>query len=158
MAGIWDSGVSVNTYLWLSMYKIKLIFCVFVCVSSFCRPFCLCFKQIFQSVNFCFVVYFENKIAENKQFSFTYFFFLFLFSKTIQPEQVIWSVCCMIANLGICVLGCWRCFANNYLHWAAACTWLLLNLQGILLLLLLFTLFFFLFCQYIFNFIGCLSI
>lgn len=36
----------------------------------------------------------------------------------------------MLANLGICVLGCWRCFANNYLHWAATCTWLLLNLEG----------------------------
>lgn len=32
--------------------------------------------------------------------------------------------------MGICVLGCWRCFANNYLHWAATCTWLLLNLEG----------------------------
>lgn len=43
-----------------------------------------------------------------------------------------WTVACMIANLGICLLGRWRCFANNYLHWAATCTWLLLNLQGFL--------------------------
>jgi adenylate cyclase 8 len=42
----------------------------------------------------------------------------------------VWSVCCVLANLGICLLGLWRCFANNYLHWAAVCTWLLLNLQG----------------------------
>lgn len=48
----------------------------------------------------------------------------------ISAEAVTWSVCCMLANLGICILGCWRCFANNYLHWAATCTWLLLNLQG----------------------------
>lgn len=34
--------------------------------------------------------------------------------------------------MGICVLGLWRCFANyaSALHWAATCTWLLLNLQG----------------------------
>lgn len=38
----------------------------------------------------------------------------------------------MVANLGICILGLWRCFANNYLHWAATCTWLLLNLQGLI--------------------------
>lgn len=50
--------------------------------------------------------------------------------QTVQPEAVTWSICCILANLGICVLGCWRCFANNYLHWAATCTWLLLNLQG----------------------------
>jgi len=42
----------------------------------------------------------------------------------------VWSLCCVLANLGICLLGLWRCFANNYLHWAATCTWLLLNLQG----------------------------
>lgn len=50
----------------------------------------------------------------------------------ISAEAITWSVCCIFANLGICILGCWRCFANNYLHWAASCTWLLLNLQGFL--------------------------
>ncbi|XP_037049946.1 adenylyl cyclase 78C isoform X2 [Bradysia coprophila] len=49
---------------------------------------------------------------------------------TTSAEAITWSVCCMVANLGICILGLWRCFANNYLHWAATCTWLLLNLQG----------------------------
>ncbi|XP_037906761.1 adenylyl cyclase 78C isoform X1 [Hermetia illucens] len=48
----------------------------------------------------------------------------------VTAEAITWSVCCCIANLGICILGTWRCFANNYLHWAATCTWLLLNLQG----------------------------
>ncbi|CRK99500.1 CLUMA_CG012819, isoform A, partial [Clunio marinus] len=48
----------------------------------------------------------------------------------IPVNAIIWSVCCVLANLGICMLGLWRCFANNYLHWAATCTWLLLNLQG----------------------------
>ncbi|XP_055913036.1 adenylyl cyclase 78C isoform X2 [Eupeodes corollae] len=45
---------------------------------------------------------------------------------------ITWSGCCMVANLGICFLGYWRCFANNYLHWAAVCTWLLFNIQGFL--------------------------
>lgn len=49
---------------------------------------------------------------------------------TISAESVTWSICCCVANIGICLLGLWRCFANNYLHWAATCTWLLLNLQG----------------------------
>lgn len=52
------------------------------------------------------------------------------FSQDVKMDAIIWSICCMVANLGICVLGLWRCFANNYLHWAATCTWLLLNLQG----------------------------
>lgn len=45
-------------------------------------------------------------------------------------ESIIWSVCCMSINIAICVLGWWRCFANNYLHWAAVCTWLLLTTQS----------------------------
>jgi adenylate cyclase 8 len=44
---------------------------------------------------------------------------------------ILWSIFCGLANLAICLLGLWRCFANNYLHWAAIVTWLLLNLQGI---------------------------
>jgi hypothetical protein len=36
----------------------------------------------------------------------------------------------MTANFAICFLGWWRCFANNYLHWAAGTTWLLLVAQG----------------------------
>ncbi|EDW78851.2 uncharacterized protein Dwil_GK12673 [Drosophila willistoni] len=43
---------------------------------------------------------------------------------------ITWSVCCGIANMAICFLGYWRCFANNYLHWAAVCTWVLFNIQG----------------------------
>ena len=57
--------------------------------------------------------------------------FLTLFNfQDIPVNAIVWSVCCVLANLGICLLGLWRCFANNYLHWAATCTWLLLNLQG----------------------------
>uniref|UniRef100_A0A336M7K8 adenylate cyclase n=1 Tax=Culicoides sonorensis TaxID=179676 RepID=A0A336M7K8_CULSO len=48
----------------------------------------------------------------------------------ISPDSVTWTISCIIANLGICMLGLWKCFANNYLHWASTCTWLLLNLQG----------------------------
>ncbi|EDV52605.2 adenylate cyclase type 8 isoform X2 [Drosophila erecta] len=43
---------------------------------------------------------------------------------------ITWSICCGIANMAICFLGYWRCFANNYLHWAAVCTWVLFNIQG----------------------------
>lgn len=49
---------------------------------------------------------------------------------TPTSTAVTWSVCCAIANLAICFLGYWRCFANNYLHWAAVCTWVLFNVQG----------------------------
>ncbi|XP_017483068.1 PREDICTED: uncharacterized protein LOC108371962, partial [Rhagoletis zephyria] len=42
---------------------------------------------------------------------------------------ITWSVCCIVANVSICCLGFWRCFANNYLHWAAVCTWVLMNIQ-----------------------------
>ncbi|CAG9864998.1 unnamed protein product [Phyllotreta striolata] len=45
-------------------------------------------------------------------------------------DTIIWSVCCMSINIAVCVLGWWRCFANNYLHYAAVCTWLLLTLQS----------------------------
>ncbi|XP_063224161.1 adenylyl cyclase 78C [Bacillus rossius redtenbacheri] len=45
-------------------------------------------------------------------------------------EAVAWTTCSMAANITVCVLGWWRCFANNYLHWAAICTWFLLNAQG----------------------------
>ncbi|KRT86756.1 Adenylate and Guanylate cyclase, partial [Oryctes borbonicus] len=45
-------------------------------------------------------------------------------------DSIIWSVCSMAANGAICVLGWWRCFANNYLHWASICTWVLLNVQA----------------------------
>ncbi|XP_073837834.1 adenylyl cyclase 78C isoform X2 [Musca autumnalis] len=43
---------------------------------------------------------------------------------------ITWSVCCALSNMSICFLGYWRCFANNYLHWAAVCTWILFNIQG----------------------------
>ncbi|XP_030767972.1 adenylate cyclase type 8-like isoform X2 [Sitophilus oryzae] len=46
-------------------------------------------------------------------------------------DEIIWSVCCISINIAVCVLGWWRCFANNYLHWAASCTWLLLTIQSI---------------------------
>ncbi|XP_015596433.1 adenylate cyclase type 8 isoform X2 [Cephus cinctus] len=45
-------------------------------------------------------------------------------------ESLSWTVCCMAANIIICVLGCWRCFSNNYLYWASIFTWLLINSQG----------------------------
>jgi hypothetical protein len=42
----------------------------------------------------------------------------------------VWTGTALVANLTLCSLGCWRNFANNYLHWAALVTWLVLNLQG----------------------------
>ncbi|XP_047494955.1 adenylyl cyclase 78C-like [Penaeus chinensis] len=43
---------------------------------------------------------------------------------------ITYSVSWMVVNLILCVLSWWRCFANNYLHWGALCTWLVLNIQG----------------------------
>lgn len=51
-------------------------------------------------------------------------------SNRLDSDAIIWSICCMAANIAVCILGWWRCFANNYLHWAAVCTWILLNVQG----------------------------
>ncbi|KOB67681.1 putative Adenylate cyclase type, partial [Operophtera brumata] len=42
-----------------------------------------------------------------------------------------WTVAYSFLNLAVCLLGWWRCFANDYLHWAAAATWLLLIAQGL---------------------------
>ncbi|XP_077293485.1 adenylate cyclase type 8-like [Arctopsyche grandis] len=47
-----------------------------------------------------------------------------------KPDSVAWTACGAAGNIALCILSCWRCFANNYLHWAAVCTWLLLNAQG----------------------------
>ncbi|XP_013148443.1 PREDICTED: adenylate cyclase type 8 [Papilio polytes] len=45
--------------------------------------------------------------------------------------QIAWTVAFACLNVAVCMLGCWRCFANNYLHWAAAATWILLIAQGL---------------------------
>jgi adenylate cyclase 8 len=58
------------------------------------------------------------------------YFILFHPQNAIPINAIVWSVSCVLANLIICLLCFWRCFANNHLHWAAVCTWLLLNLQG----------------------------
>ncbi|XP_048005531.1 adenylyl cyclase 78C-like [Leguminivora glycinivorella] len=44
---------------------------------------------------------------------------------------IAWTVAFSVFNVSICLLGWWRCFANNYLHWAAATTWILLVAQGL---------------------------
>ncbi|XP_071529549.1 adenylate cyclase type 8-like [Panulirus ornatus] len=43
---------------------------------------------------------------------------------------IVYSVGWMVVNVILCVLSWWRCFANNYLHWGALGTWLVLNIQG----------------------------
>ncbi|KAG7304246.1 hypothetical protein JYU34_011184 [Plutella xylostella] len=45
--------------------------------------------------------------------------------------QIAWTVTFSCLNVAVCLLGSWRCFANNYLHWAAACTWILLIGQAL---------------------------
>ncbi|CAG9576192.1 unnamed protein product [Danaus chrysippus] len=45
--------------------------------------------------------------------------------------QIAWTAAFALLNVAVCLLGCWRCFANNYLHWAAAATWILLIAQGL---------------------------
>lgn len=57
----------------------------------------------------------------------------------VSASQLTWTICFSAMNLGISVLGMWRCFANNYLAWAGMLTWLLLNVQGLLNLALGFT-------------------
>ncbi|XP_045130621.1 adenylyl cyclase 78C-like isoform X3 [Portunus trituberculatus] len=43
---------------------------------------------------------------------------------------ITYSVSWMLVNVVFCVLSWWRRFANNYLHWGALGTWLVLNVQG----------------------------
>ncbi|KAI5635835.1 adenylate and guanylate cyclase catalytic domain-containing protein [Phthorimaea operculella] len=52
-------------------------------------------------------------------------------SGTTFAYSVATTVAFAALNIGVCLLGCWRCFANNYLHWAAAATWILLIAQGL---------------------------
>lgn len=44
--------------------------------------------------------------------------------------ELVWSLTGGAFNVLASVLAWWRCFANNYLHWAAIGTWVLFNLQG----------------------------
>ncbi|XP_039295590.1 adenylate cyclase type 8 isoform X1 [Nilaparvata lugens] len=48
----------------------------------------------------------------------------------VESSVVAWTGCALAANLAVIILGWWRRFANNYLHWAALFTWLLLNVQA----------------------------
>ncbi|XP_050727539.1 adenylyl cyclase 78C-like isoform X3 [Eriocheir sinensis] len=43
---------------------------------------------------------------------------------------IAYSLSWMVVNVVLCVLSWWRRFANNYLHWGALGTWLVLNIQG----------------------------
>lgn len=54
----------------------------------------------------------------------------FEFQQEIPVNTILWSIGYVFANLGLCLVGLWKHVADNYLHWAATCTWLLLNLQG----------------------------
>ncbi|CAG5026974.1 unnamed protein product, partial [Parnassius apollo] len=52
-------------------------------------------------------------------------------SSVVDSYQIAWTVAFGFLNVFVCLLGSWRCFANNYLHWAAAATWILLIAQGL---------------------------
>ncbi|XP_034239049.1 adenylyl cyclase 78C-like [Thrips palmi] len=52
-------------------------------------------------------------------------------NKDMTPGLV-WSLAGGTLNVLASVLAWWRCFANNYLHWAAIGTWVLFNLQAFL--------------------------
>ena len=47
-----------------------------------------------------------------------------------ETAELLWSLTGGALNVLASVLGWWRCFANNYLPWAAIGTWLLCNAQG----------------------------
>ncbi|KAE8750751.1 hypothetical protein FOCC_FOCC002461, partial [Frankliniella occidentalis] len=49
---------------------------------------------------------------------------------TPRAQELLWSLTGGAFNVLASVLGWWRCFANNYLHWAAIGTWMLVNVQG----------------------------
>ena len=55
--------------------------------------------------------------------------YAFIFS-LMAVQTIIYSVSWMVVNVVFCVLSWWRRFANNYLHWGALGTWLVLNIQG----------------------------
>ncbi|XP_034823896.2 adenylyl cyclase 78C-like isoform X1 [Maniola hyperantus] len=50
---------------------------------------------------------------------------------TADGYKITWTAAFGLINIALCLLGGWRCFANNYLHWAAAATWILLIAQGL---------------------------
>ncbi|KAG6458403.1 hypothetical protein O3G_MSEX010838 [Manduca sexta] len=49
----------------------------------------------------------------------------------LDMSNLVWTAAFAFLNVGVCLLGWWRCFANSYLHWAAAATWILLIAQGL---------------------------
>lgn len=54
----------------------------------------------------------------------------FLSSLSVALQPIAYSLSWMVVNVVLCVLSWWRRFANNYLHWGALGTWLVLNIQG----------------------------
>ncbi|XP_053601579.1 adenylate cyclase type 8 isoform X2 [Plodia interpunctella] len=49
----------------------------------------------------------------------------------MEPESIALTIAFIFLNVAVCMLGWWHCFANNYLHWAAAATWIILVAQGL---------------------------
>ncbi|XP_076361837.1 adenylate cyclase type 8-like isoform X2 [Tachypleus tridentatus] len=52
-------------------------------------------------------------------------------NKTTFPKrEILINVPWLIVNITLCLLTCWKCFANNYLQWGAVFTFLVLFIQG----------------------------
>ena len=52
----------------------------------------------------------------------------------VKPEGLFTLVCLLggavVFNFLLGLVSWWKCYANNYLHWGALATWLLLLIQG----------------------------
>ena len=55
----------------------------------------------------------------------------------VEPENfwalLAWLLAAVFMNIMLALISWWRCYANNFLHWGAFATWLLLLIQGKLL-------------------------
>lgn len=52
----------------------------------------------------------------------------------VQPEEfaglLAWLSVAAAINIALALVSWWQCYANNFLHWGALATWVLLLLQG----------------------------
>lgn len=78
-----------------------------------------------------FIQYNTYKITSSPLVTILYSVFYITVEEATDAYKIAWTAAFSLLNISICLLGAWRCFANNYLHWAAAATWILLIAQGI---------------------------
>lgn len=52
----------------------------------------------------------------------------------VEPDHfnslLAWLITASVFNVVLAMVSFWRCYANNFLHWGAMATWLLLLVQG----------------------------